>query len=342
MSMKTQKRILSDIKELNNDPLYSNGIYHYVNEENIFNMKALIIGQENTVYHGGFYFFDINFPNTYPNEPPKVKFLNYLNNSVPVRFNPNLYTCGKVCLSLLNTWAGDQWSPINTVSSVLLSIQAMVLINNPLHNEPGYEEDNGYRNTGYNKAIRTASIVEMIKNIEEIHNNSNLDMFSNIVKKYFYTNYDMYRTIIDNYISDYQPGYDKVSIYENKLVFSEMYNFSVLININVINTKMKKLIENLSEDETLKEFKLPKSHNEVKEIDNIDNNDNNDNNDNIDNNDNNYNNDNFSIYSSYTVCMFQSMLKKDLVKLCIENDISYSQRNNKSIFANTLFNYFKQ
>lgn len=25
-----------------------------------------------------------------------------------VRFNPNLYNCGKVCLSLLGTW-GDNW-----------------------------------------------------------------------------------------------------------------------------------------------------------------------------------------------------------------------------------------
>lgn len=28
-----------------------------------------------------------------------------------VRFNPNLYNCGKVCLSLLGTWAGPGWDP---------------------------------------------------------------------------------------------------------------------------------------------------------------------------------------------------------------------------------------
>ena len=31
-----------------------------------------------------------------------------------VRFNPNLYHCGKVCLSLLGTWSagqGESWSP---------------------------------------------------------------------------------------------------------------------------------------------------------------------------------------------------------------------------------------
>lgn len=31
-----------------------------------------------------------------------------------VRFNPNLYNCGKVCLSLLGTWSGakgETWDP---------------------------------------------------------------------------------------------------------------------------------------------------------------------------------------------------------------------------------------
>ena len=28
-----------------------------------------------------------------------------------VRFNPNLYACGKVCLSLLGTWSGPSWVP---------------------------------------------------------------------------------------------------------------------------------------------------------------------------------------------------------------------------------------
>lgn len=31
-----------------------------------------------------------------------------------IRFNPNLYACGKVCLSLLGTWRGhasENWDP---------------------------------------------------------------------------------------------------------------------------------------------------------------------------------------------------------------------------------------
>lgn len=59
-----------------------------------------------------------------------------------LRVNPNLYECGKVCLSLLNTWTGaecERWNPANsTLLQVLVSIQALVLNAKPYFNEPGY------------------------------------------------------------------------------------------------------------------------------------------------------------------------------------------------------------
>ena len=59
-----------------------------------------------------------------------------------LRLNPNLYACGKVCLSLLNTWTGsgcEKWNPSNsTMLQVLVSIQALVLNAKPYFNEPGY------------------------------------------------------------------------------------------------------------------------------------------------------------------------------------------------------------
>jgi ubiquitin-protein ligase len=47
-----------------------------------------------------------------------------------VRFNPNLYSNGYVCLSLLGTWrAGDacSWTPISGISQILMSIQTLVM-----------------------------------------------------------------------------------------------------------------------------------------------------------------------------------------------------------------------
>ena len=64
------------------------------------------------------------------------------------RFNPNLYADGKVCLSLLGTWHGgdatEKWDPAHSnLQQVLLSIQGMILIPDPMFNEPGYEAIKG-------------------------------------------------------------------------------------------------------------------------------------------------------------------------------------------------------
>ncbi|KAJ0498087.1 putative ubiquitin-conjugating enzyme E2, ubiquitin-conjugating enzyme/RWD [Helianthus annuus] len=64
-----------------------------------------------------------------------------------LRINPNLYTSGDVCLSLLNTWHGsknEKWTPtISTMLQVLVSMQGMVLNAKPYFNEPGYEASRG-------------------------------------------------------------------------------------------------------------------------------------------------------------------------------------------------------
>ena len=57
-----------------------------------------------TPYSGGVYAFDMYVPNDYPQTNPKVQLLT--TGGGRVRFGPNLYACGKVCLSLLGTWEG--------------------------------------------------------------------------------------------------------------------------------------------------------------------------------------------------------------------------------------------
>ena len=65
-----------------------------------------------------------------------------------VRFNPNLYNCGKVCLSLLGTWRGgggnEGWTEKSTLWQVLVSIQSAILGSElPYYNEPGLEGERG-------------------------------------------------------------------------------------------------------------------------------------------------------------------------------------------------------
>lgn len=68
----------------------------FLNAFRIQLMKALITGPEGTPYAFGCFEFDIFFPSTYPADAPMVNLQTTGNGSV--RFNPNLYNCGKVCL----------------------------------------------------------------------------------------------------------------------------------------------------------------------------------------------------------------------------------------------------
>lgn len=78
-------------------------------------MKALIFGSEDTPYAHGAYIFDIFIPDEYPLLPPKVSIVS--TKGQLIRFNPNLYADGLVCISLLGTWQGnssENWDPITS------------------------------------------------------------------------------------------------------------------------------------------------------------------------------------------------------------------------------------
>ncbi|KAK4255800.1 hypothetical protein QN277_008749 [Acacia crassicarpa] len=117
-------------------------IFVRVYESRMDILRAVIIGAEGTPYHDGLYFFDVFFPTGYPNVPPEVHY-----HSGGVRINPNLYNCGKVCLSLLNTWSGnknEKWLPgVSTILQVLVSIQGLILNAKPYFNEPGFAHMSG-------------------------------------------------------------------------------------------------------------------------------------------------------------------------------------------------------
>ncbi|KAF2842462.1 UBC-like protein [Patellaria atrata CBS 101060] len=105
-------------------------------------MKVLIIGPKDTPYEGGLFEFDLFCDDKYPFEPPKMNFKT--TGGGLLSFNPNLYPSGKVCLSLLGTWAGEQWRPgQSTILQVLVSLQAMVFCDEPYCNEPGRDHLQG-------------------------------------------------------------------------------------------------------------------------------------------------------------------------------------------------------
>lgn len=138
-------------------------------------MKCLIMGASGTPYAHGAFMYDLLFENTYPNSPPKCQLVT--TGGGTVRFNPNLYNNGKVCLSLLGTWRGqstENWdAKVSTILQVLLSVQAIIMSNEVYFNEPGYEHEQGTpagdsKNEGYSNIVRYCNVkfamIEAIKN----------------------------------------------------------------------------------------------------------------------------------------------------------------------------------
>jgi ubiquitin-protein ligase len=194
------KRLLKDVRQIIKHPLTDNGIYYSHDESNMTKGYAMIVGPTDTPYFGGFYFFKFDYPNDYPFSPPKVT---YMTNDGLTRFNPNLYKCGKVCVSILNTWSGDKWSSCQTISSILLTLCSL-LNEAPLENEPGqgkfskdfipYQITIEYKNIDY-------AICDQI-NPFKCKIPSHFQIFYPFMKQLFINNYDTILNFVQQKISD--------------------------------------------------------------------------------------------------------------------------------------------
>ncbi len=127
------KRLMRDINAV--QELKGQGIWYSEDESTITKGTAMIRGPASTPYADTLLFFSVEFPADYPFSPPKVLFLT---SDGETRFHPNLYVQGKVCLSILGTYSGPQWSGALSLNSVLLSILGL-LDKNPLAHEPAWE-----------------------------------------------------------------------------------------------------------------------------------------------------------------------------------------------------------
>lgn len=137
-------------------------------------MKSLILGTPGSPYEYGFFEFSVKFGAEYPSKPPKVDAKT--TNSGRTRFNPNIYSGGKVCLSILGTWhgelPGEEWSSAQGLESILWSIQSL-MSNDPYGNEPGFEgrttDEDKKKNDAYCAKIRHETIrIAVIQKLENM------------------------------------------------------------------------------------------------------------------------------------------------------------------------------
>ena len=240
------KRVRNDIKSLYKDPLP--GICIYPDEVIATMVHAILIGAFETPYEGGYFYFILDFPDDYPREPPRVRIMT--TGSGTCRFNPNLYANGKVCLSLLNTWHGEKWSMIQTLSSVLLSIQSLVMCEKPYHNEPGFEVGvgNAQDALAYNEIIRHETIRIAVCDMcdpRTLLHKSLPPMMQGFTRSMFIDFYDMYEeTCTSNLHLDGQVMRDPFGDQRGSYGYK-----SILDKLSVIKGLIQELSEKEDDDE---------------------------------------------------------------------------------------------
>ena len=253
LNKNTIKRIASDVKNLLNNIniLENENIYYKHSDSNILTGYALIIGNNDTPYLYGYYFFKFDFPENYPFSPPKVTFLT---NDGKMRFNPNYYSCGKVCLSLLNTWNGDGWTSCQTIYSILIVLSS-VLSSNPLLNEPGINirdlnlERYNFLVEYKNYEFAIIKQLKLLKKFIETKNNETKNNESNnTARKYNDKKFDEYYNIILKFQEIMKISFNKnkeniknsIDSLENKFNNSHLSNNKDnIININIYNLNEK-------------------------------------------------------------------------------------------------------
>jgi ubiquitin-protein ligase len=227
ISKETTKRLAKDVKQIMKYPLTDNGIYYAHDDVNILKGYALIIGTKETPYFAGNYFFEFVFPVDYPYSPPVVT---YYTNGNNIRFHPNLYKTGKVCVSLLNTWNGEQWTSCQTISTILLTLCSL-LTKDPLLNEPGVNK--GHVDLyNYTAIIEYSNIDIAICDIVSKNRfiyNSFFDKFYPIVEENFLKNYNDIVQFIE----------DKIKTTEKCKIKTQLYCMMVEINYTKLLKKIK-------------------------------------------------------------------------------------------------------
>jgi ubiquitin-conjugating enzyme E2 D/E len=117
--MSAIRRIHKELQELLKDPL-ENITAGPIDDSNIFNWTATLIGPAETPYSGGLFYLTIHFSTKHPFSPPDIIFTNRI-------YHPNINENGQICMDILK----KEWSSALSISRVLLSISSLLSDPNP-------------------------------------------------------------------------------------------------------------------------------------------------------------------------------------------------------------------
>ena len=130
--MNTLRRIKEEYEDIRNPNVNLGITVGIPDPDNIFNWRFTIIGPPDTLYKGGLFYLNLNFPDNYPNSPPKVKFITPIYHvNVKSRRNNmiNADDIGIPDLSIL-----QNWRPEYKVKDVLISLYSLFYMNKDYSN----------------------------------------------------------------------------------------------------------------------------------------------------------------------------------------------------------------
>ncbi|CAN6623185.1 ubiquitin-conjugating enzyme E2 1 [Trichomonascus vanleenenianus] len=135
--MSRTKRVMKEMEDVRTD-FDSKITLQPVSEADLTHLKGTFHGPPGTPYEGGLFTIDIKIPQEYPFKPPQMKFDTRV-------YHPNISSqTGAICLDILK----DKWSPIITIKSALISLQA--LLQSPVPEDPQDAEVAGVYQKDYN------------------------------------------------------------------------------------------------------------------------------------------------------------------------------------------------
>ncbi|XP_046388769.1 ubiquitin-conjugating enzyme E2 T-like [Ischnura elegans] len=160
-NMQRMSRMKKELDMITKNP--QPGISFSVRENCVDTFDASILGLEGTPYESGIFKLEIQLPEKYPFEPPRVQFL------TPV-YHPNVDESGRICLDLLRMPPAGSWRPTVLLGGLLHSLRLLLAQPNP--NDPlvvDIAEEFKFNNTEYMRKAKEWTKKYAMKDDRESH-----------------------------------------------------------------------------------------------------------------------------------------------------------------------------
>ncbi|XP_012283933.1 ubiquitin-conjugating enzyme E2 T [Orussus abietinus] len=123
--MQKETRLKRELARLMENP--PEGICCYPQMDKTDLLCANVMGPRGSPYEGGLFQLELEIPQNYPFEPPRMKFV------TPV-YHPNIDSSGRICMDFLKMPPKGGWKPTINLENLLTAVQ--LLLENPNPDDP--------------------------------------------------------------------------------------------------------------------------------------------------------------------------------------------------------------